>query len=283
MSLGSQVNKKLTVTPEEEVHSFTTSFEFKTSGQGAIFEINNATNSGNIIINSSGNLIYSSPVTGQITGSEIVNNDTWHTITLTHFYARGETILYVNGIEEGKLAEKFLLSDTSINSGTVPSTIYYRNLFFYRSGMNQEEVTRLNAGDLLKSSLEIYAPLDGQQIVGNDALVNLAQSTNTLAEEANTLSTQDEIKKTGSFKVFPNPSKSNVFFQYNIKEPSAVEITLYNLIGTKVGQYSNKNQSSGDYRLSLNDLANDKSLSKGIYLCRFKTTSFIQTVKMILE
>ncbi|MFQ3180894.1 MAG: lysophospholipase L1-like esterase [Polaribacter sp.] len=283
MSLGSQVNKKLTVTPEEEVHSFTTSFEFKTSGQGAILEINNATNSGNIIINSSGNLIYSSPITGQITGSEIVNNDTWHTITLTHFYARGETILYFDGIEEGQLAEKFLLSDTSINSGTVPSAIDYRNLFFYRSGMNQEEVTRLNAGDLLKSSLEIYAPLDGQQIVGNDALVNLAQSTNTLVEEANTLSTQDEIKKTGSFKVFPNPSKNNVFFQYNIKESSSVEITLYNLIGTKVGQYSNKNQTSGDYRLSLSDLANKKSLSKGVYLCRFKTTSFIQTVKMILE
>jgi lysophospholipase L1-like esterase len=283
MSLGSQVNKKLTVTPEEEVHSFTTSFEFKTSGQGAILEINNATNSGNIVINSSGYLIYSSPVTGQITGSEIVNNDTWHTITLTHFYARGETILYVDGIEEGKLAEKLLLSNISINNGTVPSTIDYRNLFFYRSGMNQEEVTRLNSGDLLKSSLEIYAPLDGQQVVGNDALINLAQSTNTLVEEANTLSTQDEIKKTGSFKVFPNPSKSNVFFQYNIKEPSAVEITLYNLIGTKVGQYSKKDQTSGDYRLSLSDLANEKSLSKGVYLCRFKTTSFIQTVKMILE
>lgn len=282
MSLGNQTNKKLTIAPEEEVHSFTTSVEFKTNGQGAILEIDNSTNSGNITINSSGNLIYTSPVTGQITGTELVNDNSWHTLTLTHFYARGETILYIDGVEEGKLSEKLLLSKASINSGTVPNTIDYRNLFFYRSGMNQEEVTRLNAGDLLKSSLEIYAPLDGQKVVGNDPLVNLAQSTNTVVEEANTLSTEDVLKKTGSFKVFPNPSKNNVFFQYNIKESTNVEITLYSLIGNKIGEYSHKNQNSGDYKLTLNDLVSNR-LSKGVYFCNFNTSTFRETIKIILE
>ena len=283
MSLGNQITKKYVVTPEDEVHAFTTSFDIKTSGQGSIFEVNDASNSGNITIDAtSGTLVYNSPVTGQITGVEIVNDNAWHTISLTHFYARGETILYVDGKEEGKLSEQYLLNTLAINNGTVPTAIDYRNLFFYRSGMNQEEITRINAGDLLKSSLEIYAPLDGQQVVGNDPLVNLAQSTNTVVEEANTLSTEDVIKKTGSFKVFPNPSKNNMFFQYNIKEPTNVKITLYSLIGNKVGEYSNKSQNSGDYKLTLNDIVSNR-LSKGLYFCNFNTSTFRETIKIILE
>ncbi len=45
-----------------------------------------------------------------------------------------------------------------------------------------DEVKALANNILLKSSLELYAPLDDQHTAVKDVLVNLAQSTNTLTK-----------------------------------------------------------------------------------------------------
>ena len=63
-------------------------------------------------------------------------------------------------------------------------TVEYRELYFHRAGMNAEEIAALHAGRLLKSSLEIYAPLDGTASTDEAKLENRAQSLNTLALES---------------------------------------------------------------------------------------------------
>ncbi len=52
--------------------------------------------------------------------------------------------------------------------------------------MNAEEITALNNNQMLKSSLELYAPLDG---TSTTPFTNFAQSTNTIDSSAFLLGT----------------------------------------------------------------------------------------------
>lgn len=87
----------------------------------------------------------------------------------------GNTVLYINDEKVGELPEKLVPKKFVLGSNQAPDRILYRELFFWRSGMNAEEITCVNQGKMMKSSLEIYAPLGGVE-----PLVNLAQSTNKL-------------------------------------------------------------------------------------------------------
>lgn len=69
-------------------------------------------------------------------------------------------------------------------------TIPQRQLFFWRSGMNDKEIAAVAEGKMLRSSLEIYAPLSNES-----PLLNLAQSTNTLALVENTTSGITSLKE----------------------------------------------------------------------------------------
>ncbi|MCX6309154.1 MAG: Ig-like domain-containing protein [Bacteroidia bacterium] len=177
-SLANQ--NQIALTPENTIHPFTISFDVKTTDTGTIASFKQGTALGTVSINASGMLCYQSPNGGSLTGQVAVNDGQWHKITLTHFYARGETILYVDTIAIGNSSEKLQALSFYLSDKDAPNAVEFRELFFYRAGMNAYEVAALNAGKMLKSSLEIYAPLDGQKILSNDILVNLAQSTNTI-------------------------------------------------------------------------------------------------------
>lgn len=101
---------------------------------------------------------------------------------LTHYFARGETLLYLDGSEVGHLPEqlRLRLRQLTLGGGRAPRGTRYRNWLFYRAGLNADEVRALAADSLLKSSLELYAPLDGRRTAAPDSLANLAQSTNEL-------------------------------------------------------------------------------------------------------
>lgn len=181
-----QRTKSLTLTPENIVHSFTTTITFKTGSPGQILKFkavaeNNEVNKGVIQIDDKGNLSYRSPKSNTITGTR-VNDDQWHTLTLTHYYAKGITQLYLDTELQGTVDEKLVTTDFHIGGAGGPEKIGYKDWLFYRSGMNQEEVKHIAEGPLLKSSLELYAPLDGKKVDIRDPLANLAQSLNTLTE-----------------------------------------------------------------------------------------------------
>ena len=180
-SMGLNTNSGvLSITPEDVVHSYTTSFDVKTAGSGTIASLKTASSSFTIALDTAGLVSYTS-VNGSVNTTADVNDNTWHKISLTHYYTKGQTLLYVDGVLKGSLNEQVVITKVVLSDFTkAPIAVDYRNWFFYRSAMCAEEMAALNSGKMLKSSLEIYAPLDGQAVLGNDVLVNLAQSLNVV-------------------------------------------------------------------------------------------------------
>lgn len=99
---------------------------------------------------------------------------------MTHYYAQGRTLLYTDKVLAGELNEKLTVGRFTIGDQTSIAERMYSELFFYRSAMNREEIEKLCEGKMLKSSLEIYAPLDGSK----STIENLAQSMNCLTLKA---------------------------------------------------------------------------------------------------
>ncbi|MGO4773144.1 GDSL-type esterase/lipase family protein [Flavobacterium sp. W22_SRS_FK3] len=216
-------------TPEKTIHSFTTSFDVKISSIGNIASFSTATTAGIIAIDKDGHLIYTSPSGTKITGSTVLNDNQWHKITLTHFYARGTTVLYSGATLLGSLNEKLEAKMFSLNPANAPTSIQYKNWFFYRSGMNLEEVTALNNGNMLKSSLELYAPLDGGQATGDATFANLAQSTNKIDFSAVTLKTIDFNSSSKIIQLYPNPVHEILTIDSGDNDINKIEV--YNALG----------------------------------------------------
>ncbi|GAB3637244.1 hypothetical protein GCM10027422_28340 [Hymenobacter arcticus] len=169
----------LTLRPEALVHPFTQVISFRTAGTGRLLTLQDSTTQGTIGINATGIITYKSAKNGVIMGKARANDNRWHQLVLTHYYAQGHTVLYLDGTEVGRLPEQLLTRQLSLGGTEAPASVGYRNWLFYRAGMNPDEMRALAADSLLKSSLELYAPLSGG--AGHpDSLINLAQSTNQL-------------------------------------------------------------------------------------------------------
>lgn len=184
LSLSSSSSFKLELTPEETLHPFTLSFDVKTAATGTLCELQTA---GGINVLSiapgSGKVIYTSSASSGISsGATVVTNNQWHKVTLTHYYAWGKTLLYVDNVLQGSINEKIISNKFTLAGETSPAADY-RNLLLYRSAINAGEVVTLVSNQLLKSSLEIYSPLDAQGITGADTLINLAQSMNKVVKK----------------------------------------------------------------------------------------------------
>ncbi len=180
----SSTDYQLEFTPEGTLHSFTYAFDVRTSGLGPIasFTTDGGDYASLLIDPATGELDYQPNGVTAIAGGTVVNDGTWHQVVVTHFYAQGQTLFYVDNVLQGTHAEtlnpdKFILSESNA------PTADYRNWFVYRSGFNVDEVNALAGGSLLKSSMELYAPLDQNAVTGPDPLVNLAMSTNDLSQE----------------------------------------------------------------------------------------------------
>ncbi|HEY8400867.1 MAG TPA: PKD-like domain-containing protein [Cytophagaceae bacterium] len=172
---GAESDKRLEYELDGVAHSFTQVFSVRTSGSGTISRIKTLSGVASLAVNSSGNLIYSSPSSSGISGTANVANGQWHSIAITHYHARGITLLYVDGVLQGSVSEKLVPTKLSLSGLGAPSA-EYKEWFFYRAGMVASEINAIKDGQMYKSSLELYAPLDGQGITGNDPVYNYAQS-----------------------------------------------------------------------------------------------------------
>lgn len=198
--LGSTISSnRIELTPENVIHPFTFSFDIKTASSGIIASFDNVSGRGIFEIASDGNLVYKSPVSGEIRAASLINDDAWHKITLTHYYAWGKTFLYVDGMQAGELDEKLEAKRFYLSDQYAPAVIDFKDLLFYRSGMNAEEISALYGGKILRSSLEIYSPLDEN---GDEPLMNYAQSTNTIKllpfSGSGITTVENDILRTGS-------------------------------------------------------------------------------------
>ena len=99
----------------------------------------------------------------------------WHHVVLSHYVARGETLLFVDGELAGSLAERlqpdrFVLGGAGVAGIAAPDQVDYKDWMIHRAGLNADEARALHAGTLLQASLEVYATLTDL------AVENLAQS-----------------------------------------------------------------------------------------------------------
>ncbi|RZK62467.1 MAG: hypothetical protein EOO59_02475, partial [Hymenobacter sp.] len=169
----------LRFTPEALVHSFTQAVGFRAAGPGRLLLLQDSTATGSLHLDASGALTYASALGGRLSGPRAADGR-WHQVVLTHYFARGETHLYLDGALVGRLPERLRTRQLRLGGTGTARGGQYRNWLFYRAGMHADEVRALAADSLLQSSLELYAPLDGRRMAAPDSLANLAQSTNHL-------------------------------------------------------------------------------------------------------
>jgi uncharacterized protein YjdB/lysophospholipase L1-like esterase len=253
-SNGSSVDQ-LNYSPDNLLHSFTHSFEFKTNASGVLSTMKTT---GAISLDATtGNLVYTSPATGaKITGNTALNDNQWHRVTLTHYYARGLTLLYVDSTLVGQKSEKMAVDIFRLNDLNGPAEVSFRDWFLYRAGMNREEIAAICAGRMLKSGLELYAPLYAQ---GENQYENKAQSTTVISKVRVETSGYSTNRLTGT-SLFPNPA-DKVINVNGLKSGNLYHFRIFNTIGqlTFSGKIDQSNQinishlSAGQYLIEIFD------------------------------
>jgi lysophospholipase L1-like esterase len=171
----------LTYSPgRDSIHSFTYSMQVKTTDNGTIASIKSKTNNPHIRCKDD-TIIYRSSNGIELTADTTSENKGWQYVLLTHRYASHLTLFYVNGVLAGTVneflqPEEFITGGSGNSSYSPPLQAAYRDLLIYRSSLNPEEVKALYYGQILQSSLEIYAPLNDTAFISGSTISNLAQS-----------------------------------------------------------------------------------------------------------
>lgn len=174
-SMTIEAGKRIYFEPEETVHPFTVTVRIKGT-EGQVFSLAQAVNLQEAVVrvNEDGTVTYTAPSGSTITSTTAINDGNWHYVTLTSYFAQRRTILYIDKVKAGEVGERLSKIEV-VYVGDDSNSREASEFFFWRSGMTPEEITAVCSGKMLKSSLEIYAPLGGVA-----DLDNLAQSTNRL-------------------------------------------------------------------------------------------------------
>ena len=196
--------------PEPTLHPYTISVRIKGSDIGQLLQldIRSGRQTAYVGVNQEGYIYYKAPAAkDSIVNTKNINDDEWHTITLTHYYAQRRTLLYVDQTPVEAPASTMLLTGVIIGDETLQAQRYISEIFFWRAAMSPEEIRALTQGKLLKSSLEIYVP-------ANEQLENKAQSLNTVQMKKGTLQLpnvtafQDDTLRSSSYTI--DGKKTNV-------------------------------------------------------------------------
>jgi lysophospholipase L1-like esterase len=120
---------------------------------------------------------------GKMIASPVPADANWHTVVVSHYTARGETLFFVDGQLAGRAAERlqprrFIVGGPSQETPTTPASKQadLKDLMIYRSALNADEVAAMRKGALLPASLEVYAPLTDGRLERGAKLENRAQS-----------------------------------------------------------------------------------------------------------
>jgi lysophospholipase L1-like esterase len=120
---------------------------------------------------------------GKMISSSVAADANWHTLIVSHYTARGETLFFVDGQLAGRTAERlqpkrFSVGGPPLENPTTPATRQadLKDLLIYRSALNADEAAALQKGSFLQASLEVYAPLADAKLEAGTKLENRAQS-----------------------------------------------------------------------------------------------------------
>ena len=121
-------------------------------------------------------MVYTNTTNRSLATTASLDDDLWHTVTLTHYYAQGRTLLYLDSQSAGEVRERVnSLGEVSIGDGNTAVSRLLGELFFWRAAFSPDEVLATVQGKMLKSSLELYVPTGSP-----DQLSNLAMSLNAV-------------------------------------------------------------------------------------------------------
>lgn len=164
---------------EGTVHPFTVTLRIKGNKPGKLLTISTEKGEATVSITDGDRIRYTSANgTGILADKAMMtSNSEAYDITVTHYYAQRRTLLYVNGQQIGETKERmeprlFVVGDSQRNQARK-----YQEISFWRSAMTPEEITLHHQGICLKSSLEIYTPLDEE--MKQNGFCNRAQSMNS--------------------------------------------------------------------------------------------------------
>lgn len=144
----------------------------------------------------------------------------------------------------------------------------------------------LSPGDTLHTSLHVF-------LMVNDGTANVQIQIGTIRNPdvrtildliATTLpsSANDEYNVVQEYYLnqnYPNPFNPSTKINFGLKNAGEVEISLYNVLGSKIATVFSGYKNAGSHSI----LFNGSNLSSGVYFYRITTNDFIQTKKMILE
>ncbi len=215
----------LTFAPQETMHPFALSVMVRTQNDGTLAAISGSTlatrtevhtNEGtpftattlvpdkafvSSLIVENGRLGYKSAARTMVDAGVRADGQ-WHHVVLSHFTARGETLLFVDGKLAGRVAERleptrFVVGGPG-QAGSVagPRQADYKDLFLYRAALNADEVAALHQGKMLKGSLEIYSPLTDAEFKADSTVENRAQSLTALKVGSDRIAHMDEATST---------------------------------------------------------------------------------------
>lgn len=193
----------LTLTPEESLNAFTISLRVKVSEAGELISFTNGSRgntTGRIQVGADGKVSYVAP-TGTTTVSDAsITDDSFHYVTLTHYYGAGKTILYLDNniaftFDENLTPKVFTIGCKDAAAAT-PADFTLSEVAFWRSAMNMTEIGAHCSGNMLKSSLEIYSPAMLPEDAANIANVAKIAKIAKIANVANVSDDADVVSCT---------------------------------------------------------------------------------------
>ena len=81
--------------------------------------------------------------------------------------------------------------------------------------------------------------------------------------------------------VYPNPSKNETTFSYELANSQHVNLEVYSLFGQKVAALINENQFAGKHAISW--LLDNNEIVSGVYIYKFTTDGIVKSGKIVIE
>ena len=131
-------------------------------------------------------------------------------------------------------------------------------------------------------SLDCSYTTDSPAFSGSDGLpvgdTNWNSVITAVAERISGVPTQFSLEQN-----YPNPFNPTTMINYSLQKPAKVELFVYDMLGRRVADLVNKEQTAGSYSVNWNAVDDaGNPLAAGVYFYKLQTESFSQVKKMIL-
>ncbi len=183
-------------TPSHTTHSFTMSFRVRSTDVGTVAAITSGSNRATLEIRDNA-FVYVGPTGSELSAPMDANDGHWHDVALSHRYAMGQSLLYIDGVLKGTVSDnyvpdQFVLDGAAGASGRAlaPLQADFQDVCVYRAAWTQDEAMAQSKGALQQASLEICAPMADATPVSGAAFENRAQSMSSMSLYSSNISAQ---------------------------------------------------------------------------------------------